>query len=181
MHSRCSGPRVRTKARLPNKINEVSTATQYSQWSIAFHSNMSDPVYDAAVARYNAMHYNESNKCDEAGGYAYDYKPPQRSYAEQQSQVVEDSVRTYIRAENSASNVLLTLQMQRQQLQKANDDTWKIRSNAIKAQQQLKELQHKAWKKKQCLYAVIVMLSFVDYILFARIVHCGGGFFCRQS
>ena len=142
---------------------------------------MSDPVYDAAVARYKAMHSNESNQCDQAGGYACDYQPPQLSYAEQQSQVVDDSMRTYIQAENAASNVLQTLQMQRQQLQKANDDTWKIRSNAIKAQQQLKELQQKVWKKKQCLYAVIAMLSCVDYILFARIVHCGGSFFCKRS
>jgi hypothetical protein len=142
---------------------------------------MSDPAIDAAVATYKAMHSKEYNQCGDAGGYAYDYQPPQLSYAEQQSQVVEDSLRTYVRVENATSNVLLTLQMQRQQLQKANDDTWKIRSNAIKAQQQLKELQQKAWKKKQCLYAVIVMLSFVDYILFARIVHCGGSFFCRRG
>lgn len=142
---------------------------------------MSDPVYDAAVARYKAMHSKESNQCIEAGGYAYDYQPPHVSYANRQSQVVEDSLRTFIRAENAASNVLETLQMQRQQLRKANDDTWKIRSNAIKAQQQLKELQQKAWKKKQCLYAVIAMLAFVDATLFVRLVHCGGSFFCRRS
>lgn len=144
---------------------------------------MSDPVYDAAVARYKAMHSRcaESNRSDEEGEFVNDYQPPKLSYAEQQSQIVEDSMRYYMQAENVASNVILSLQMQRQQLQKANDDTWKIRSNAIKAQQQLKELQQKAWKKKQCLYAIIAILSFVDYVLFVKLVECGGSFFCRRS
>ncbi|KAL3808187.1 hypothetical protein ACHAXA_009542 [Cyclostephanos tholiformis] len=144
---------------------------------------MSDPVYDAAVVRSKAMHsrFDKSNKFDEEGGFVNDYHPPQLSYYERQSKVVEESMRTYMRAENTASNVILTLQMQRQKLQKANDDTWKIRSNAIKAQQQLKELQQKAWKKKQCLYAIIAMLAFVDYVLFVRIIQCGGSFFCRRG
>jgi hypothetical protein len=144
------------------------------------------------------MHSSKINEwCDEAGGfvameggmlggrpgmgYNTDYQPPQQlSYAEQQSQMVEDSMFAYMRAENSANAVLMTLQSQRQQLQKANDDTWTIRMNAIKAQQQLKELQQKAWRKKKCLYLIIAVLVCVDTMLFMRLVHCGGSFICRH-
>lgn len=152
------------------------------------------------------MHSTKINQwCDEAGGFvameagggghnlygttmggqlgnAYDdYQPPKLSYSEQQSQVVEDSMYAYIRADSAANNVLMMLQMQRLQLQKANDDTWKIRSNSVKAQQHLKELQQKSWKKKQCLYAIIAALAFVDWILLHRLIHCGGRFICKLS
>lgn len=143
------------------------------------------------------MNSNKINEwCDEAGGFAameggmggrpgmgYNtkYQPPQQlSYAEQQSQIVEDSMYAYMRAENSANAVLMTLQSQRQQLQKANDDTWTIRMNAIKAQQQLKELHQKAWRKKKCLYLIIAVLVCVDTMLLIRLVHCGGSFICRR-
>jgi hypothetical protein len=145
------------------------------------------------------MHSSKINEwCDEAGGfvamegtmggrpgtgYNTNYQPPppqQLSYAEQQSQMVEESMFAYMRAENSANAVLMTLQSQRQQLQKANDDTWTIRMNAIKAQQQLKELQQKAWRKKKCLYLIIAVLVCVDTMLFMRLVHCGGSFICRH-
>ena len=114
-------------------------------------------------------------------GMGYNYQPPQQlSYAEQQSQIAEDSMYAYIRADDSANTILTTLQIQRQQLQKANDDTWTIRNNTIKTQKELKELQQKAWKKKQCLYLVIAVLVCVDTLLFVRLVHCGGSFICRR-
>lgn len=89
-------------------------------------------------------------------------------------------MRTHIQAETTANTVLATLHAQRQQLQNANDDTWQMRTNVAIAQRELKELQQKAWAKKRRLYGIIGMLSFVDLVLFFRIVQCGGSFFCHR-
>jgi len=116
------------------------------------------------------------------GGGGYNYQAPQSSggYAEQQTQIMEDAMRTHVTAETTANNVLAKLHAQRHQLQNANDDTWEMRQNVATAQRELKELQQKAWAKKKRLYGVIGMLSVVDLILFLRIVQCGGSFFCRR-
>ena len=126
-----------------------------------------------------------ANSGNSSGSYQHDnsnYQPPQLkgAYAEQQTQVVEDTMRTHVQAETTANTVLATLHAQRQQLQNANDDTWQMRTNVVNAQRELKELQQKAWKKKQRLYAIIAMLGFVDVMLFLRIVQCGGSFCCRR-
>lgn len=134
--------------------------------------------------RGNNTNSGNSNGSYQRGeGGSYSYQPPQLTagtYAEGQTQVVEDAMRTHVQAETSANTVLATLEAQRQQLQNANDDTWQMRQNVATAQRELKELQTKAFKKKQKLYAVIGMLSFVDVMLFLRIVQCGGSFFCRR-
>ncbi|KAL9180223.1 hypothetical protein ACHAXT_008193 [Thalassiosira profunda] len=125
-----------------------------------------------------ARRHNSGN-----GSYQHSsYQAPQMqgTYSEQQTGVVEDAVRTHIQAETTANNVLETMQAQRQQLQNANEDTWNMRTNVANAQRELRELQQKAWKKKQRLYAIIGMLGAVDLLLFLRIVQCGGSFFCRR-
>lgn len=112
------------------------------------------------------------------------YQPPQlvvgNAYVEQQTNMIEDIARTNIQVETNANNLLSTLYGQRQQLQAANDNTWQMRSNVVCAQRELKELQHKAFIKKQQLYIIIAVLSLVDIGLFCRIVQCGGSFFCRK-
>ena len=140
--------------------------------------------------RPNSGSGNSSGSYQHGGGgggdSSYSYQPPQPQvtgtmmYADQQSQVVEDTMRTHVQAETAANNVLSTLHAQRQQLQNANDDTWQMRTNVANAQRELKELQQKAWKKKQRLYMIIGLLGFVDFTLFLRIVQCGGSFFCRR-
>lgn len=134
--------------------------------------------------RSNANSGNSSGSYQRGGDGQYGYQPPQLSgtttYAEQQTHVVEDAMRTHVQAETTANTVLATLHAQRQQLQNANDDTWQMRTNVANAQRELKELQQKAWKKKQRLYVIIGMLAFVDTMLFLRIVQCGGSFFCRR-
>ena len=134
---------------------------------------------------------NGNNSGNSAGGGSYqrggdnnnNYQPPQltgTTFAEQQTTVVEDTMRTHVQAETTANTVLATLHAQRQQLQNANDDTWQMRTNVANAQRELRELQAKAWKKKQRLYIIIGILGFVDTMLFFRIVQCGGSFFCRR-
>lgn len=116
------------------------------------------------------------------GGYNYqsNYQSPQLSgnYAEQQTGMMEDAMRTHVTAETTANNVLAKLHAQRHQLQNANDDTWEMRQNVATAQRELKELQQKAWAKKKRLYMIIALLAAADLTLFFRIVQCGGSFFC---
>ena len=128
--------------------------------------------------------YQHSHGGGEAGG-SYNYQPPQlqqqgATYADQQTHVIEDAMRTHIAAETNANSVADALRAQRQQLENANENTWQMRTNVANAQRELKELQAKAWKKKQRLYMIIGMLGAVDLMLFLRIVQCGGSFFCRR-
>eukprot|EP00573_Skeletonema_grethae_P002794 CAMPEP_0201689392 /NCGR_PEP_ID=MMETSP0578-20130828/2999_1 /ASSEMBLY_ACC=CAM_ASM_000663 /TAXON_ID=267565 /ORGANISM="Skeletonema grethea, Strain CCMP 1804" /LENGTH=127 /DNA_ID=CAMNT_0048174025 /DNA_START=65 /DNA_END=445 /DNA_ORIENTATION=+ len=95
---------------------------------------------------------NTNNGSYQQGGgggrsYQSNYQAPQLSgtYAEQQTQVMEDAMRTHVNAETAANNVLAKLHAQRHQLQNANDDTWEMRQNVATAQRELKELQQKAW------------------------------------
>jgi hypothetical protein len=113
----------------------------------------------------------------------FNYQPPQlvdgNTYIARQTNMIEDIARTNIEVETNANNILSTLYGQRTQIQNANDNTWQMRANVVKAQRELKELQHKAFLKKQKLYIIIAVLSLVDIVLFCRIVQCGGSFFCR--
>mmetsp|Transcript_24482 Transcript_24482/g.41922 ORF Transcript_24482/g.41922 Transcript_24482/m.41922 type:complete len:155 (-) Transcript_24482:268-732(-) len=133
--------------------------------------------------RQRSPNSGNSNGSYQRGDYAANYQPPQLAtgtYAEQQTHVVEDTMRTQIQAETTATTILDTMVQQKQQLQNANDDTWAMRTNVANAQRELKELQQKAWKKKQRLYVIIGLLGTVDLVLFFRIVQCGGSFFCRR-
>ena len=130
----------------------------------------------------NSGNSNGSGSYQRDASSNFNYHPPQLTgaYADQQTQVVEDAMRTHVQAETTANTVMATLHAQRQQLQNANDDTWAMRTNVANAQRELKELQQKAFQKKQRLYIVIGMLGLVDTMLFLRIVQCGGSFFCRR-
>ncbi|KAL7441576.1 hypothetical protein ACHAXH_010009 [Discostella pseudostelligera] len=110
------------------------------------------------------------------------YRPPQlgQTYAEQQSHILDDTMRTHVHAESTANTLLATLHSQRQQLQNANEDTRQMRSNVAEASRELKELQRKVMARKRKLYIMIGMLALVDTMLFLRIVQCGGSFFCRS-
>ena len=133
-----------------------------------------------------SMNNNSSNgngSYQQGGGRSYqsNYQAPQLTggYTEQQTQIMEDAMRTHVTAETTANNVLAKLHAQRHQLQNANDDTWEMRQNVATAQRELKELQQKAWAKKRRLYGIIGLLAAIDLLLFFRIVQCGGSFFCR--
>mmetsp|Transcript_12820 Transcript_12820/g.27650 ORF Transcript_12820/g.27650 Transcript_12820/m.27650 type:complete len:161 (-) Transcript_12820:179-661(-) len=146
---------------------------------------------DGVPNRRNTANSGNSNgsyqRNEQSGTYQHQqgttYQPPQLTggtYAEQQTNVVEDAVRTQIEAETTATKISDQFGRQKQQLQNANDDTWAMRQNVADAQRELKELQQKARMKKNRLYVIIGMLSTVDLMLFFRIVQCGGSFFCRR-
>jgi hypothetical protein len=106
------------------------------------------------------------------------YTPPGRTYAEQQSNVIQDSVKTQYRAEETANTVLTHMHTQRHQLQGAHDDVWKMREATEKAKKEIEELSVKRRQKRIRLYGIITGLSIVDFLLLLRIFKCGGSFFC---
>ena len=106
------------------------------------------------------------------------YIPPGRSYAEQQTNVVQDSVKTQYQAEATANTVLTQMHTQRHQLQGAHDDVWKMREATEKAKREIEDLAAKRRQQRFRLYGIIAILGTVDLLLFLRIVKCGGSFFC---
>lgn len=106
------------------------------------------------------------------------YVPPGQVYAEQQTNVLTDAVKTQYQAESTANAVLTQLSAQRQQLKGAHDDIWEMRQATEKAKREIRELRIKYQQKKLRLYAIIAALAVTDFFLFIRIVHCGGSFFC---
>jgi len=141
----------------------------------------SSPVGDGGAGSYQQQQQQRTTTTN--NNKKTNYQPPQLvgdTYVEQQTHMIEDIARTNIEVETNANNILSTLYGQRQQLQNANDNTWQMRTNVASAQRELKELQRKAFLKKQKLYLIIAVLSLVDIVLFCRIVQCGGSFFCRR-
>lgn len=125
--------------------------------------------------RYEGQSYQ--NFGGGAGGGAGGYSPP--SYAEQQTQHVEDTMKTHYEAEGTAAAVMSQMTTQRHQLQRAHDDVAGTRMKGEQAKRELDDLINKVRRKKRRLYAIIAMLGTVDTLLFLRIVQCGGSFFCR--
>lgn len=125
--------------------------------------------------RYEGQSYQ--NSAGAGVGGAGGYSPP--SYAEQQTQRVEDTMKTHYEAEGTAAAVMSQMTTQRHQLQRASDDVAGTRMKGEQAKRELDDLINKVRRKKRRLYAIIAMLGTVDTLLFLRIVQCGGSFFCR--
>mmetsp|Transcript_7429 Transcript_7429/g.16238 ORF Transcript_7429/g.16238 Transcript_7429/m.16238 type:complete len:151 (+) Transcript_7429:272-724(+) len=118
--------------------------------------------------RYEGQSYQNSG--------ASGYNPP--SYADQQTQHVEDAMKTHYEAEGTAAAVMSQMTTQRHQLQRAHDDVAGTRMKGEQAKRELDDLINKVRRKKRRLYAIIAMLGAVDALLFLRILQCGGSFFC---
>ena len=119
---------------------------------------------------------NRFNSYQQSGSYI----PPGQSYADQQTGVLSDAVKTQYQAESTANAVLNQLSGQRQQLQGANDDVWEMRQATEETKRELRELRAKYIAKKRKLYMIIAALALVDTLLFVRIITCRGSFFCRR-
>ena len=118
---------------------------------------------------------NRFNSYQQGGG---SYVPPGMSYANQQTNVLEDTVKTHYQAEGTAANVLTQMHTQRHQLKGAHDDVWEMRKATEEARRELESLIAKNRKKKVRLYAIIAALAMTDMFLFLRIAQCRGSFFC---
>ena len=105
------------------------------------------------------------------------YQPPP-TYAEQQTEVITDTVKTQYQAEGTANAVLTQMTEQRHQLTEAHDNVYHMRNATDSAKRELQELNNKYLQKKLRLYAMIGALGLADLLLFLRIAQCRGGFFC---
>jgi hypothetical protein len=127
--------------------------------------------------RYNSyQHGGGGGGGNNSGGGGY--VPPGRTYAEQQTNTIQDSVKTQYQAEEKAATVLSQMHTQRHQLQGAHNDVSKMREATEMAKREIADLHTKMQRKRHKLFAIIAALSIVDFLLFLRIVKCGGGFFC---
>ncbi|KAL3942582.1 MAG: hypothetical protein SGBAC_003252 [Bacillariaceae sp.] len=131
-------------------------------------STPKSPSSDGLSNRYNS--YQQSGS----------YVPPRQQYAESQTNVIADAVKTQYESENTANAVLEQLNAQRQQIQTANEDVWDMRHATDQTKRELRDLQDKYRARKRKLYMYIAALGAVDFLLFLRLLRCGGSFFCRQ-
>eukprot|EP00529_Nitzschia_sp_RCC80_P032962 CAMPEP_0113444564 /NCGR_PEP_ID=MMETSP0014_2-20120614/2730_1 /TAXON_ID=2857 /ORGANISM="Nitzschia sp." /LENGTH=132 /DNA_ID=CAMNT_0000335577 /DNA_START=230 /DNA_END=628 /DNA_ORIENTATION=+ /assembly_acc=CAM_ASM_000159 len=101
-------------------------------------------------------------------------------FAEEQTNTLKDTVTTQYQTEETANAVLTQLHGQRQQLQSANDDVWETRQLTEETKRELHALSAKYREKKNRLRVIIGLLGLVDFLLFLRLLRCGGSFFCRR-
>jgi hypothetical protein len=101
-------------------------------------------------------------------------------YAADQTKTLEDSNKAYYQADETANKVLQQMTTQRQQVEGAHDDVWVMRQATEQAKRELQELQAKTRQKKNRLYGWIALLAVTDFLLFLRILHCRGNFYCLR-
>jgi hypothetical protein len=121
---------------------------------------------------------NRFNSYQQGGGGSYVPPGSGRTYADQQTNVLEDTVKTHYQAEGTAANVLTQMHTQRHQIKGAHDDVWEMRKATEEARRELESLIAKNRRKKARLYAIIAALAMTDLLLFVRIAQCRGSFFC---
>ena len=103
---------------------------------------------------------------------------PKASYAEQQTYITEDSLRTQYQAEGTANTVLSQMTTQRYQLQGAHDNVADMRQTTELARKELQIMAQKVGAKKRRLQMIIALLVVLDTFCFLRLSFCGGSFFC---
>jgi len=132
----------------------------------------------------NSEHSDLSNRYQSGPSYqsSHNYQPPSVSgtYAQQQTQIMEDTMRTNYEAANTVGNVLSQMHGQRQQLTGAHENVWEMRQAAEKAKKDLTSMVKQARKKKLKLQIIAAGLAFIDFVLFLRLLKCGGSFFCKN-
>lgn len=111
------------------------------------------------------------------------YNPPavSGSYVQQQTQVLEDTMRTHYETEATSAAVLSQMKAQRGQLKGAHDNVWEMRQAAEKAKTDISVMIKKARQRKIRLQAIAALLASVDFLLLIRLIQCGGSFFCHRN
>jgi hypothetical protein len=122
---------------------------------------------------------NSSNKNNNSNNSSH-YSSYQQGtyYAAEQTKTLEDSQKAFHEADQTAAAVLQQMTNQRGQLKDAHENVWDMRIATEQAKRELQELQVKYRQKKHRLYMMIGILAFTDFILFLRLVHCHGNFYC---
>lgn len=109
--------------------------------------------------------------------YQSGYQPPVH-YANDQTETLKDTARTYYQADDTAGTVLQKMSQQRSQLQSAHGSVHEMRLATAAAKRQIEELQRKNRQKKQRLYVMIAAVGLADLLLLFRMIQCRGSFFC---
>lgn len=114
--------------------------------------------------------------------YQHSYAPPavSGSFAQQQTQIIEDTMKTHYETEATSAAVLSQMRQQRQQLQGAQSNAWEMREAAEKAKRDLTSMAARQRRKKLKLQIIAGALALIDLILFLRLIQCGGSFFCKR-
>lgn len=110
--------------------------------------------------------------------YQQGYNASGKSFAEEQTNQLKDTVTTQYQAEETANAVLNQLHGQRQQIQGANDDVWETRQLTEETKRELHALQAKYREKKNRLKVIIGLLGLLDFLMFLRLLRCRGSYFC---
>jgi hypothetical protein len=110
------------------------------------------------------------------------YQPPKvgGTYADQQTGVMMDTMKTNYETDAVAAEVLTQMNTQRHQLQGAHNNVHEMREATENAKRELQTLQGKMRAKKRRLQFIVVGLGSLDFFLFLRLMYCGGSFFCRR-
>ena len=117
---------------------------------------------------------NRFNSYQQGGSYV----PPGKSFADQQTNVISDTMKSQYQAESTANAVLTQLHTQRHQLQGANDNVWDMRQATEETKRELQDLHAKYRARKNKLKIYIALLASADLFLFLRLLQCHGSFFC---
>lgn len=150
----------------------------YGSGGASPYSGNNQRSQDGLSNRYSSP-YQKTTSPD--GGRGYNPPSAGATYAQQQTQTVEDTMRTHYETEATSAAVLTQMRAQRGQLQGAHDNVWEMRQAAEKAKQDITIMAKKVRRKKRRLQAVAILLAFVDFILFIRLIECGGSFFCKKK
>jgi hypothetical protein len=127
---------------------------------------------------YQKQHEGSGSMSQQGGG---GYQPPstlQSTYAQQQTNILHDTIKTQYQTDATAQTVLSQLHTQRHQLGGAADDVWEMRIATEQAKRELAALQNKHMTKKRRLYTIIAILGAIDLLLFFRLLQCHGSFIC---
>jgi len=142
-------------------------------------------VYGAGKQSWGKVNnrYNSSNS-NSPSSYQTSYQPPKlhdpkASYAQQQTHVTEDSLRTQYQAEGTANTVLTQMTTQRYQLQNAQENVADTRLTTEAAKKELQIMTSRIGRRKKKLQAIIALLAILNIFCFFRLLYCGGSFFCR--
>lgn len=100
------------------------------------------------------------------------------NYATTQTATLTDTTAHLITADDTAQKVLQQLTTQRQQIEGAHSNVYDMRQATEQVKRELQQLQQKYRQKKRYWYTVIGVLMLTDFLLFYRIVHCHGNFYC---
>lgn len=149
---------------------------------MSFGSGNGSPYSGNEQRNQDGLSNRYSSPYQKSGSGGGGYNPPSNvSYAQQQTAVMEDTMRTHYETEATSAAVLAQMRTQRGQLQGAHDNVWEMRQAAEKAREDISIMAKKVRRKKMRLQMVAAFLAVLDFILFVRLIQCGGSFFCKKS